>query len=113
MHLADLDARRKFIYDNVNIPAMLDYLAAITLVLDNDHVAKNYYLYCDTNDGANSVYDYANPKGTNEWAMVPWDKDLTFGKDYVFTDYQISGSLRASVFRRFGSSESRRSRTIG
>ena len=90
LHLADLDARRKFIYDNVNIPEMLDYLAANMLVLDNDHVAKNYFLYCDTNDGANAVYDYANPNGTNEWGMIPWDKDLTFGKDYGFADYQIS-----------------------
>ena len=64
-------------------------MAAITLVMDNDDVAKNYFLYCDTNDGANSVYDDANPKGTNEWGMIPWDKDLTFGKDYGFADYQI------------------------
>ena len=32
LHLTDLTARRKFIYDNVNIPVMLDYLAANTLV---------------------------------------------------------------------------------
>jgi hypothetical protein len=89
LHLSDLTARRKFIYDNVNIPVMLDYLAATTLVLDNDHVAKNYYIYCDTNDGANAIYNYANADGTNEWAMIPWDKDLTFGKSYGFTDYSI------------------------
>ncbi len=89
LHLADLAARRTFIYDNVNIPVMLDYLAATTLVMDNDHVAKNYFLYCDTNDGANGIYDYANPDGTNEWAMIPWDKDLTFGKVYFFSDYNI------------------------
>jgi hypothetical protein len=89
LHLTDAEARRKFIYDNVNIPVMLDYLAANVLYLDNDQVAKNYYIFCDTNDGSNAIYDYANPKGTNEWAMAPWDKDLTFGKDYGFSDYSI------------------------
>ena len=57
-------------------------------------MAKNFYLYCDTNDGANAIYGYANSNGTNEWAMVPWDKDLTFGKSYGFTDYQIARSAR-------------------
>ena len=107
LHLTDLDARKKFIYDNVDIPGMLDYIAANVLILDNDQVAKNFYLYCDTNDGANAIYDNANPKGTNEWTMVPWDKDLTFGKDYGFSGLPNSGSLRPSVLQRFGSSESR------
>ena len=89
LHLADPTGRLNFIYDNVDIPVMLDYIAANVLILDNDQVAKNFYLYCNTNDGANATYGYANPKGTNEWAMAPWDKDLTFGKDYGFADYQI------------------------
>ncbi len=84
---------------------MLDYMAANVLYLDNDQVAKNYYLYCDTNDGANATYDYANANGTNEWGMAPWDKDLTFGKCYFFTDYQI-GDPYAHPF--FGDSDHRK-----
>ena len=49
--------------------------------------ADAVYLYRDTNDGGNARYDYGNPEGTNEWAMAPWDKDLTFGKNYGVADY--------------------------
>jgi hypothetical protein len=87
LHLSDATARKNYIYDHVNIPEMLDYMAANVLYLDNDQAAKNYYVYCDTNDGANATYNYANAKGTNEWGMGPWDKDLTFGKNYGFNDY--------------------------
>lgn len=87
LHLTDATAKKNYIYDHVNIPEMLDYMAANVLYLDNDQAAKNYYLYCDTNDGTNATYNYANANGTNEWGMAPWDKDLTFGKNYGFADY--------------------------
>jgi len=62
-------ARREFIFDNVDIPRMLNYWAAIILMHDNDCVAKNYYLYRDT-------------AGTGRWYMLPWDKDLTWGRNW-------------------------------
>ncbi len=58
--------RHIYLFDNVNIPAVISYLAANTLVHENDHTHKNYFLYQDTNN-------------TGEWMFVPWDKDLTFG----------------------------------
>ena len=39
------------------------------MIHDNDAVAKNYYLYRDTN-------------GTGRWQLYPWDLDLTFGRNY-------------------------------
>ncbi len=69
---------------------MVDYLVGSCLIDDTDDIHKNYYLYCDTNDGSNAAYDYANPEGTNEWTMLPWDKDLTFGFSYGETSYSIA-----------------------
>jgi len=62
-------SRVNYLFDNVDIPACINYWAATTLIHDNDHVQKNYYMYRDTND-------------TGEWRFLPWDKDLTFGRNY-------------------------------
>jgi hypothetical protein len=63
-------ARRDYIFDNVDIPAQLNYQAALVLMHDNDSTHKNYYLYRDT-------------EGTGRWRMLPWDKDLTWGRNFV------------------------------
>ncbi|HEX2971308.1 MAG TPA: lamin tail domain-containing protein, partial [Tepidisphaeraceae bacterium] len=77
----DPTARARFIFDNVDIATFLDYQAATILVEEMDAVQKNYYLYCD-------VQNAENPDGTNLWSMLPWDKHLTFGKNWGFPDYQ-------------------------
>ena len=59
---------RGFLFDQVDIPAVVNYLAATAIMHDNDHVKVNYYLYRDT-------------QGSGEWMMLPWDKDLTFGRN--------------------------------
>ena len=64
--------RRRYLFDNVDIPAAINYVAATTIMHDNDHVAKNYYVYRDT-------------PGDGEWTFLPWDKDLTFGRNYMLT----------------------------
>jgi hypothetical protein len=40
-----------------------------SVIHDNDHIVKNYFLYRDT-------------FGTQRWAAHAWDLDLTFGKNY-------------------------------
>ena len=62
-------ARRNFLFDNVNIPAVINYQAVATILHDRDQGHNNYYAYRDTN-------------GTGEWTLLPWDKDLTFGLNY-------------------------------
>jgi hypothetical protein len=62
--------RAAFIYDNVNIPAMVNYAAALTMTGNVDCCHKNYYLYRDS-------------LGTGEWHMLPWDMDLSFGRDWT------------------------------
>lgn len=62
-------ALERFLFDNVDIPAVMSYMVANVLVHDNDNVHKNYYLYRDT-------------RGDGEWRFLPWDKDLTFGRNF-------------------------------
>ena len=60
----------QFLFDAVDVAAVVNYIAATNLIHDNDHVAKNYYLFRETErDG--------------EWRFLPWDKDLTFGRNFT------------------------------
>jgi len=65
----DLATRRTYAYDNVNIPATVNYLVTRQLDSDADHGHKNYYLYRDTN-------------GTGEWLPIIWDVDLSHGHQW-------------------------------
>jgi hypothetical protein len=67
IHLSG-EARTAYLFDHVNIPALINYQAAATVIHDRDHGYNNYYLYRDT-------------EGTGEWMFLPWDKSLTFGLD--------------------------------
>ena len=62
--------RHNNIFDRVNLPLTLNYLAATVLVHQNDHPHKNHYLYRDSN-------------GSGEWCFLPWDHDLTWGRNWV------------------------------
>ena len=66
-------ALENFIFDNVDIPRQLNYLAATVLTQNNDNMKKNYYLYRDS-------------EGSGEWTQMPWDVDLTFGSHYMTND---------------------------
>ena len=65
------EERTVYLFDHVNIPEVLNYLAVATVLHDRDHGDNNYYLYRDTN-------------GTGEWMVWPWDKDMTFGRTYLY-----------------------------
>jgi len=60
------ERRRVFVFDNFDLPQMMNYLAARCLLQDTDDIRKNFYFYRDTN-------------GSGEWSIFPWDKDWTFG----------------------------------
>lgn len=62
--------RQAYIYDNVNIPGMVNYLAAMIITGNVDCCHKNYYLYRDT-------------RGNGEWQFLPWDLDLSFGRNWT------------------------------
>ena len=56
----------EYLFDNINIPAVINYMTSSVIIHENDHTHKNFFLYRDT-------------EGTGEWMFLPWDKDLTFG----------------------------------
>ncbi len=62
-------AQTNFLYDNVNIPDLINYLAGFAITSNKDCCHKNYYFFRDT-------------YGTGEWTMLPWDADLTFGHNW-------------------------------
>jgi hypothetical protein len=68
--------RAEYLFDHIDIPAMLNYATAGIISQDFDRWAKNFYVYRDTN-------------GSGEWWQIPHDKDLTFGNR--FYDDEISG----------------------
>jgi CotH kinase protein/Bacterial Ig domain/Lamin Tail Domain len=67
MSQGDVNLRQAYMFDNLDLPATVNYLANQTLVANTDCCHKNYYLYHD-NDG------------TGEWQGIPWDQDLSFGR---------------------------------
>jgi hypothetical protein len=64
-----LSNRVTYMYDNVNVAEVLNTLAARTVTSDWDCCHKNYYFYRDSD-------------GTGEWDAMPWDIDLSFGRNW-------------------------------
>jgi hypothetical protein len=64
------DALRRYLYDNVDIAEVVNFLAIRVLTGDTDCCHKNYYFYRDTGH-------------SNEWQMWPWDVDLSFGRRWT------------------------------
>lgn len=58
---------RNFLYDNINIPEMVNFYVSLTITSNMDCCHKNYYVYRDVN-------------GSKEWWYLPWDVDLSFGR---------------------------------
>ena len=67
MAQGDVNARQAYMFDNLDVPETVGFLAARAITGDTDCCHKNYYLYHD-NDG------------TGEWMGMPWDVDLSFGR---------------------------------
>lgn len=79
-----LSTRRRYAYDNLDLPQCVSYFVGLAVASSQDHGHKNYYLHRDTRD-------LANTNGTNEWAILPWDTDLSWGRNWTdaggyFTD---------------------------
>lgn len=66
-------ALESYVFDNIDVPGMVNFLATVAITQNIDASDKNHFLYRDT-------------EGTREWKMLPWDQDLTFGPDALNTD---------------------------
>ena len=67
-------ALSNYLFDNVNVPLMMNYLVGTIITHQNDNPHKNHFLYRDSD-------------GTGEWTFLPWDHDLTWGSNWVGTSY--------------------------
>ncbi|MFO1497261.1 MAG: CotH kinase family protein [Verrucomicrobiota bacterium] len=65
-----LEQRAAYVYGHVDLPQCISYLVAMTLISSDDHGHKNYYLYRDA-------------RNTGEWALLPWDVDLSWGHNWT------------------------------
>ena len=73
-----LTNRVTYAWDNLDLPQTASYFADMAVASSQDVSAKNYYLYRDSDS-------------TGEWAITPWDVDLTWGRNWIdaygyFTD---------------------------
>ncbi len=79
------DSLSRYLYDNIDIPEVINFLATIQLVQNEDCCwFKNYYLYRDT-------------RGNGEWQMLPWDLDLTFGRTFE-PWVQVGGEVQGGYY---------------
>ncbi|MGI6302055.1 MAG: lamin tail domain-containing protein [Verrucomicrobiota bacterium] len=76
-----LATRVTYAYDNIDIPQTVSYFAALALISSQDHGHKNFYVYRDTNR-------------SGEWALLPWDIDLSWGRNWL----DSSGYLTDTIF---------------
>lgn len=58
-----------YMYDNMNVAEVANTMAARIITSDIDCCHKNYYFYRDSD-------------GTGEWEAMPWDIDLSFGRNW-------------------------------
>ena len=76
-----LTNRVTYAWDNLDLPQTASYFADMAIVSSQDLGHKNYYLYRDT-------------EGTGEWAITPWDVDLTWGRNWL----DASGYFTDTIF---------------
>jgi hypothetical protein len=69
-------ALEAFLFDNLDVPGVLNFMATVAVSQNIDACNKNYYLYRET-------------EGTREWRYLPWDIDLTFGPNALNTDVMV------------------------
>lgn len=62
-----------YLRDHMDMPSVLTYLAVEQLIHDCDSAGHDYYLWGDPDDAR------------RRWRLLPWDKDLTHGRNYECT----------------------------
>ncbi len=80
-----------YIFDQVDLPMTINTLAGLVVIMQTDMGAKNYYLYHDT-------------EGDGQWAILPWDLDLTFGRNFTSRAGYFDRNLFFQDFTEFSES---------
>ena len=82
-----------FIYDNVNLPMCVNMAAANCVIRNTDMHRKNWYIYRDTGR-------------SDEWALLPWDLDLSHGRKWNGGDTYFDNKLFSNDVIRVGTAVS-------
>ena len=71
-----------YVFDNVNVPDMVNFLTSKAVYNNTDFGHKNYYVYRDTG-------------GTDEWTILPWDVDLSWGRRWTGAENYFRDAMEA------------------
>jgi hypothetical protein len=84
-----LDLRGKslvnYLYDNIDIPRCVNLLAANSVIRNIDMHRKNWYIYRDSGQ-------------SDEWAILPWDLDLSHGRTWNSQNTYFDNRLYSKGF---------------
>ncbi len=76
---ANLTTRKNNVFDQIDIPATVNYLAVARITQEGDDVWANMVIHRDSD-------------GTGEWRIVPFDTNLSWGQLY-WADYTAGNSV--------------------
>ena len=80
-----------YLYDNIDIPRCVNFLAANSVIRNIDLQGKNWYIYRDTGR-------------SGEWAILPWDLDLSHGRVWNEQNTYFDNALYTDDFVVSGTS---------
>ncbi len=83
------DQQWGYIYDNVDLPACVNVAAAWCLIRNTDVHRKNWYLYRDSGI-------------SDEWAILPWDLDLSQGRRWNSSETYFDHDIESDGFIQVG-----------
>jgi len=82
-------ALTRYQFDHLDLPKTINMLAANAVTRNTDMHRKNWYLYQDTGK-------------SNEWAILPWDLDLSFGRFWRQPAQYFNNTLESNAFVQTG-----------
>lgn len=74
------EALENYLFDHIDLPSTINYLASLPGIRMTDVQRKNWYLYRDSGK-------------SDEWALLPWDLDLSFGREFSQVDKYFDNAL--------------------
>ncbi len=76
-------ARKQALFDMLDLPEVINYLAVARITQEADDVWANMTLYCDT-------------EGDGLWRIIPFDTNLSFGQLYYADSTSTNGVIQAT-----------------
>jgi hypothetical protein len=75
----------RYLYDHIDIPRCVNLLAVNSVIRNIDMHSKNWYIYRDTGL-------------SGEWALLPWDLDLSYGRVWNTQNTYFDNALYTDGF---------------